>query len=54
MRKLMQLAVSGLLLLAVSATSFAQAQVSIGDIQNAANRSGDKSMSLLELVFGSV
>ncbi|WP_050451749.1 DotA/TraY family protein [Candidatus Burkholderia verschuerenii] len=26
----------------------------MGDIQNAANRSGDKSMSLLELVYGSV
>ncbi|WP_434108140.1 DotA/TraY family protein [Paraburkholderia caffeinilytica] len=39
--------------LMVATTSFAQQQsVSIGDIQNAANRSGDKSMSLLELVFG--
>lgn len=37
-----------------SATSFAQSSVSMGDIQNAANRSGDKSMSLLELVYGSV
>lgn len=37
-----------------SATSFAQSSVSIGDIQNAASRSGDKSMSLLELVYGSV
>lgn len=55
MRKLMQRATAGLFLLVVSATSFAQAQqVSIGDIQNAANRSGDKSMSLLEMVFGSV
>ena len=55
MQKLMQRAAAGLLLLLVSATSFAQSQqVAIGDIQNAANRSGDKSMSLLELVFGSV
>ncbi|WP_247308931.1 DotA/TraY family protein [Ralstonia pseudosolanacearum] len=54
MAKLMQRAAAGLLLLSISATPFAQAQVSVGDIQNAANRSGDKSMSLLELVFGSV
>lgn len=32
----------------------AQSNVSMGDIQNAANRGGDKSMSLLELVYGSV
>jgi len=39
----------------VAATSFAQqASVSVGDIQNAANRSGDKSMSLLELVYGPI
>ncbi|WP_412548940.1 DotA/TraY family protein [Ralstonia pseudosolanacearum] len=54
MRKLMQRAAAGLLPLAISATSFAQAQVSVGDIQNAANRGGDKSMSLLELAFGPV
>ncbi|MEX3843181.1 DotA/TraY family protein [Paraburkholderia sp. BR10882] len=42
-------------LILVTATSFAQqASVSMGDIQNAANRSGDKSMSLLETVFGSI
>lgn len=40
-------------LMLATATSFAQqSSVTIGDIQNAANRSGDKSMSLLELVFG--
>ncbi|APR37346.1 hypothetical protein BTO02_01655 [Paraburkholderia sp. SOS3] len=38
----------------MSATSFAQSSVTIGEIQNAANRSGDKSMSLLELVYGSI
>ncbi|MGA3842227.1 DotA/TraY family protein [Ralstonia nicotianae] len=54
MRKLIQRAAAGLLLLAISATSFAQAQMSLDFIQNAANRSGDKSMSLLELVYGSV
>ncbi|WP_244113519.1 DotA/TraY family protein [Burkholderia cepacia] len=43
-----------LAILLVSATSFAQSTVSMGDIQNAANRGGDKSMSLLELVYGSV
>ncbi|MDR6384015.1 DotA/TraY family protein [Paraburkholderia caribensis] len=37
-----------------SATSFAQSSVTMGEIQNAANRSGDKSMSLLELVYGSI
>ncbi|WP_321922970.1 DotA/TraY family protein [Paraburkholderia guartelaensis] len=37
-----------------SATSFAQSSLSMADIQNAANRSGDKSMSLLEMVYGSV
>ncbi|WP_176059966.1 DotA/TraY family protein [Paraburkholderia sp. BCC1876] len=42
-------------LLLATATSFAQQQsVSIGDIQNAANRSGDKSMSILETMFGPV
>lgn len=42
-------------LILVTATSFAQqANVSMGDIQNAANRSGDKSMSLLEIVFGPI
>lgn len=42
-------------LILVAATSFAQqASVSVGDIQNAANRSGDKSMSGLELVFGPI
>lgn len=54
MRKLMQCAAAGLSLLSLAGTSFAQVQVSVGDIQSAANRSGDKSMSLLELVFGSV
>ncbi|WP_310722292.1 hypothetical protein [Burkholderia pseudomultivorans] len=43
-----------LAILLASATSFAQSPVSMGDIQNAANRGGDKSMSLLELVYGSV
>lgn len=38
----------------ISARCFSQSSVSMGDIQNAANRSGDKSMSLLELVYGSV
>lgn len=42
-------------LMLVTAASFAQqASVSMGDIQNAANRSDDKSMSLLETVFGSI
>ncbi|MDR8854916.1 DotA/TraY family protein [Burkholderia multivorans] len=41
-------------LLLISSTSFSQSSVSIGDIQNAANRSGDKSMSLLEQVYGAV
>ncbi|MEX3960206.1 DotA/TraY family protein [Trinickia sp. EG282A] len=42
----------GLFLISMAAS--AQSSVSMGDIQNAANRSGDKSMSLLELVYGSV
>ncbi len=41
-------------LFAISMAASAQSSVSMGDIQNAANRSGDKSMSLLELVYGSV
>src|SRR5260364_213634 len=41
------------LMLSASAVS-AQQPVSMGEIQNAANRSGDKSMALLELVFGPV
>ncbi|KVT01100.1 hypothetical protein WK47_24810 [Burkholderia ubonensis] len=41
-------------LFAASMAASAQTSVSIGDIQNAANRGGDKSMSLLELVYGSV
>jgi conjugal transfer/type IV secretion protein DotA/TraY len=31
-----------------------QSNVTIGEIQNAANRSGDKSMSMLQMVFGDV
>ncbi|WP_316157920.1 DotA/TraY family protein [Cupriavidus sp. BIC8F] len=38
--------------LLVSSASIAQ--TSVGEIQNAANRSGDKSMALLEMVFGSI
>ncbi|SEI14417.1 conjugal transfer/type IV secretion protein DotA/TraY [Paraburkholderia hospita] len=47
---------TALVLLALSMNAFAQSSssVSMGDIQSAANRSGDKSMSLLELVYGSV
>ncbi|KND62331.1 IncI1 plasmid conjugative transfer integral membrane protein TraY [Candidatus Burkholderia verschuerenii] len=41
-------------LFVISTAASAQSSVSMGDIQNAANRSGDKSMSLLELVYGSV
>lgn len=43
-------------LIAVTATSFAQqrSSISIGIIQAAANRSGDKSMALLESLFGPV
>lgn len=41
-------------LLTTASISFAQSSVSMGDIQNAANRGGDKSMSALELVYGSV
>src|SRR5260364_129800 len=41
------------LMLPGSAVS-AQQPVSMGEIQNAANRRGDKSMALLELVFGPV
>lgn len=41
-------------LFAISMAASAQSSVSMGDIQNAANRSGDKSMSLLEMVYGSV
>lgn len=34
--------------------AFSQSSVDLGVIQNAANRGGDKSMALLELVYGSV
>lgn len=47
-------AATAMVITLTSATSFAQSSVSMGDIQNAANRGGDKSMSLLELVYGSV
>lgn len=39
---------------ALSFAASAQSSVSIGDIQSAANRGDDKSMSLLELVYGAV
>ncbi|WP_243771059.1 DotA/TraY family protein [Burkholderia cenocepacia] len=55
MLKILKRAAVAVPLILVTATSFAQqASVSMGDIQNAANRSGDKSMSLLETVFGSI
>ncbi|MFC0402544.1 DotA/TraY family protein [Paraburkholderia rhizosphaerae] len=55
MLKIFKRAAVAVPLILVTATSFAQqASVSMGDIQNAANRSGDKSMSLLETVFGSI
>ncbi len=41
-------------LVTTASISLAQSSVSMGDIQNAANRGGDKSMSALELVYGSV
>lgn len=41
-------------LLVCTGSAQAQSNVSIADIQNAANRSGDKSMSALEMIFGSV
>lgn len=37
-----------------ASTALAQSSVSMGEIERAANRSGDKSMALLELVFGPV
>ncbi|WP_082818953.1 DotA/TraY family protein [Cupriavidus nantongensis] len=45
-------AASALALALTSSAAFAQ--TSVGEIQNAANRTGDKSMALLELVFGSI
>ncbi|WP_238812529.1 DotA/TraY family protein [Paraburkholderia sp. SG-MS1] len=55
MLKILKRAAVAVPLILVTATSFGQqASVSMGDIQNAANRSGDKSMSLLETVFGSI